>query len=292
MKILVTGGSGFVGSHIVREASARGHEVVSLARGAQAPSRLERVTNVGIDLVRPDGLEPALRSVRAVVHAAGVLYERPGQSFERSHVGATANLVDACKRAGVGKLVLLSSLGARTNAATNYLRTKRQAEKIIEESGIPFTIFRPSLVFGVGDRVVSHLVAMVRYSPLIPVVAPQDVRLQPVWVGDVATAVVGSIADASTNGHVYELGGPVQMTIEQLVELVKKSLGRTALSVRIPGLLATPLVRLGERLFDDPPLTIQQLEILESGGTCDPNPAAVTFGLRMRALADVLAEYR
>ena len=292
MKILVTGGSGFVGSQVVAEAAKRGHDVVSLSRGVQALPRGYRVAAVKVDLVRPHGLDEALQGVKAVVHAAGILRERGSQSFERAHVGATANLVDACKRAGVEKIIQVSALGAAVTAPTSYLRTKRQAERLVEESGIPFTIFRPSLIFGAGDRLVSHLVALVRYSPLVPVVAPERTRLQPVWVGDVVAAILGAVADPSTDATIYELGGPAQMTFVDLIEIVKKGLGRGAFNVRVPALLAHPFVRLGERFFDEPPLTVQELAVLSSGGTCDPSPAAVTFGLRMRSLADVLREYR
>lgn len=291
MKILVTGGTGFVGWHIVRAAVAAGHEVVSLSRGVQRVAHVYPVRNVRIDLVRPEGLLEALAGVGGVVHAAGILREQRGQDLERAHVGATANLVEACRRAGVGKIVHLSALGVHGKAREAYLRSKWEAERIIESCGLSYTIFRPSLVFGTGDRVVSQLLAVSRYSPLIPLLGDADAKVQPIWVGDVATAVLRALRDHSTDGAIYELGGPESMTIADVVETIKRETKRPALPVKIPRFLSGPLVRLGEQLFDQPPVTEEQLALLSAGGTCDPNPAAVTFGLRMRALADVLPEY-
>lgn len=281
-----------MGMRIVHELSTVGHEVVSLSRGIQSKGHPYPVANVKVDLIRPHGLDEALRGVQAVVHAAGILREHRGQSFERAHVGGTENLVAACRAAGVGKVVHVSALGSKRNASNTYLRTKWEAEQVIEASGIPFTIFRPSLIFGAGDRLISHLLRLLRISPFVPVLGPNEARVQPIWVGDVATAVARSIADPRTNGNRYELGGPVSMTFQDLVDLLKTASGRPVLNVQVPRILAQPFVRLGEALFSDPPLTIDQLGLLGVGGTCDPNPAAVTFGLRMRPLSDVLPEYK
>ena len=291
MKILVTGGTGFVGWHIVRAAVTAGHEVISLSRGVQRGGHVYPVRNVRIDLVRPEGLLEALAGVGGVVHAAGILREQRGQDLERAHVGATANLVEACRRAGVGKIVHLSTLGVNAKAPEAYLRSKWEAERIIESCGLSYTIFRPSLVFGAGDRVVSQLLAVSRYSPIIPLLGDTDAKVQPIWVGDVATAVVRALRDRSTDSAIYELGGPESMTIADVVKAIKHETKRPALSVKVPRFLSGPLVRLGEQFLDQPPVTEEQLALLSAGGTCDPNPAAVTFGLRMRALADVLPEY-
>lgn len=268
-----------------------GHEVVSLSRGVQRGSHVYPVRNVHIDLVRPDGLLEALAGVGGVVHAAGILREQRGQDLERAHVGATANLVEACRRAGVGKIIHLSTLGVHAKAPEAYLRSKWEAERIIETCGLSYTIFRPSLVFGAGDRVVSQLLTVCRYSPIIPLLGDTDARVQPIWVGDVATAALRALKDRSTDGAIYELGGPESMTIADVVETIKRETKRPAVPVKVPRFLSGPLVRLGEQLFDRPPVTEDQLALLSAGGTCDPNPAAVTFGLRMRALADVLPEY-
>ena len=291
MKILVTGGTGFVGWHIVRAAVAAGHEVVSLSRGVQRGGHVYPVRNVHIDLVRPEGLLEALAGVGGVVHAAGILREQRGQDLERAHVGATANLVEACRRAGVGKIVHMSTLGVHAKAPEAYLRSKWEAERIIETCGLSYTIFRPSLVFGSGDRVVSQLLAVCRYSPIIPLLGDTEAKVQPIWVGDVATAVLRALSDRSTDGAIYELGGPESMTIDDVVEAIKRETKRPAVPVKIPWFISGPLVRLGEQLLERPPVTEEQLALLSAGGTCDPNPAAVTFGLRMRPLADVLPEY-
>ena len=265
--------------------------MVSLSRGVQRGGHVYPVRNVHIDLVRPDGLLEALAGVGGVVHSAGILREQRGQDLERAHVGATSNLVEACRRAGVGKIVHLSTLGVHAKAPEAYLRSKWEAERIIESCGLSYTIFRPSLVFGAGDRVVSQLLTVCRYSPVIPLLGDTDARVQPIWVGDVATAVLRALKDRSTDSAIYELGGPESLTIADVVDAIKRETKRPAVPVKVPRFLSGPLVRLVEQLFDRPPVTEDQLALLSAGGTCDPNPAAVTFGLRMRALADVLPEY-
>jgi len=147
------------------------------------------------------------------------------------------------------------------------------------------------LVFGSCDRVVSQLLAVCRYSPIIPLLGDTEAKVQPIWVGDVATAVLRALRDRSTDGAIYELGGPESMTIADVVEAIKRETKRPAVPVKIPWFISGPLVRLGEQLLERPPVTEEQLALLSAGGTCDPNPAAVTFGLRMRPLADVLPEY-
>jgi len=291
VKILVTGGTGFVGWQVVRAAVSSGGEVVSLSRGVQRGGHAYPVRNVRVDLVRPQGLLEALAGVTGVVHAAGILREDKGQDLERAHVGATANLVEACRRAGVDKIVHLSALGAHAKSPSPYLRRKWEAERVIESSGLPYTIFRPSLIFGAGDRVVGPLLTISRYSPVIPLLGDSSAKVQPIWVGDVATAALRALKDRSTDGAIYELGGPLAMSIADVVETIRSETGRRAFPLRVPAFLSSSLVRLGEQLLSHPLVTEDQLMLLVAGGTCDPNPAAVTFGLRMRALADVLPEY-
>jgi uncharacterized protein YbjT (DUF2867 family) len=292
VKILVTGGTGFVGWHIVRSAVAAGHETISLSRGVHRGTHVYPVRNVHLDLVRPQGLLEVLSGVEAVVHAAGIVRTQRDQGWERAHVGASANLVEACKRAGVRKIVHLSALGVHARAPSAYLRSKWEAEKVVENSGLAYTIFRPSLIFGTGDRVVSQLLTITRYSPIVPVLGDAGLTVQPVWVGDVTTAVLKSTVDSSTDDAVYELGGPQSMTIPDVIDTIKRGTGSAAWPVRLPHVVSGTLVRLGEQLLSHPPVTQEELVSLAAGGTCDPNPAAVTFGLRMRALADVLPEYR
>jgi len=132
---------------------------------------------------------------------------------------------------------------------------------------------------------------MARVSPLLPLRTAGDIVIQPIWVGDVAKALVAALSDDSTDGNIYELGGPAEMTFDSLVKTVKEAAGRSSLSIHLPEFLAAPLARLAEMLLKHPPMTAAQLSLLTASGTCDPSPAAVTFGLRMRSLVDVLSEY-
>ena len=278
MKVLVAGGTGFIGSAVVRQAVASGHRVACLSRGVHPACHPRGVVVFKVDLVRPQGLERALTGIDTVVHAVGILREGKGQSFERVHVGGTANLIDACKRAGVSKIVYLSSLGAHLNRRNTYLRTKAEAEHLIEGSGIPYTILRPSLVFGTGDRLVTHILSWMRGSRVVPILSQHGLPIQPVWVGDVATAVVRALDDPKTNGQVYDLGGPAEMTYADMVNLIREQTGIKALALPVPAILTEPLGRLGQRLFERPPLSSDQLELLVSIGRHRKQRKGTEFG--------------
>jgi NADH dehydrogenase len=148
------------------------------------------------------------------------------------------------------------------------------------------------LVFGPGDRLVTHLITLLRFSPLVPVIGPDNTTFQPVWIGDVCTAVLRALKDSKTDGRTFHLGGPAAMSFAQIIDAVKTGTGRRAMNVRVPSFITTPFLKLGEQIFGEPPLTSEQLGLLAAGGACDPGPAAVTFGLRMRTLADALQDYR
>jgi uncharacterized protein YbjT (DUF2867 family) len=185
----------------------------------------------------------------------------------------------------VRRYLHMSALGARAGARSRYHRTKWAAEEAVRASPIPWTIFRPSIIYGAADQFVNMLGAMVRRYPVVPVVGTGQQRLQPVPVEQVAEAFARAVALEGTVKHVYEVGGPDAVTMLQLLDLIGAALGRARVrKVHVPIGLVRPLSRLLHRLPGFP-LTPDQLLMLEEDNVCDPQPFLSTFGLSPVKLA-------
>jgi uncharacterized protein YbjT (DUF2867 family) len=222
-----------------------------------------------------------------VVHLVGIIRETPAaaSTFERIHTQGTINVLEAAATTGVRRYVHMSALGARAGARSRYHRTKWAAEEAVRASPIPWTIFRPSIIYGPADQFVNMLAAMVRRYPVVPVIGTGVQRLQPVPVEQVAEAFARAIGLEATVKHVYEVGGPDAVTMLELLDLIGAALGRPRVrKVHVPIGLIRPLARLLHRLPGFP-LTPDQLVMLEEDNVCDPQPFFTTFGLTPLKLA-------
>jgi NADH dehydrogenase len=281
--VLVTGGTGFVGRAVVAALLRRGHRVRCLVRpgSTRRLAALPGATAVPGDVTEPRGLPEALAGAEAVVHLVGIIREQPGRgvTFARLHTEATGNVIAAACGSGVRRIVHMSGLGTRPEARSRYHQTKWAAEQAVRESGLDWTIFRPSVIFGPGDGFVSLLARLVRWCPVVPVVGDGRNRLQPVAVGDVAESLARAVERPGTAGAVFEVGGPRPYTFDEVLDEIGAALGRR----RVPKLhhpvdVMAPVVRWLERLpfF---PLTSDQLLMLRESNTCDPEPWARAFDI-------------
>ncbi len=279
--VFVTGGTGFVGRAVVGALLADGHRVRCLVRPG-SEGRLPRrdgVEPVAGDATTPVGLADAVRGADAVVHLVGIIREFParGITFERLHTRATEHVVGAAREAGARRFLHMSSLGTGPAARSLYHRTKWAAEQAVRASGLEWTIFRPSVIFGPGDGFVSLIARLVRWFPVVPVIGDGQNRFQPVAVADVAEGFARALERPATVGQTFEVGGPHAYTFDEIVDEVAAALGRR----RVPKLhhpvgLMAPVVRVLEHvpLF---PLTSDQLLMLSEGSTCDPGPFTRAF---------------
>jgi uncharacterized protein YbjT (DUF2867 family) len=281
--VAVTGGTGFVGRAVVGALSRHGHQARCLVRAAPEGrvTGLNGVSTVPGDVTQPAGLPEALRGADAVVHLVGIIRERPGRgvTFERLHAEATRNVVAAAREAGVPRFVHMSALGARARAPSRYHQTKWAAEETVRQSGLDWTIFRPSVIFGPGDGFVTVLARLVRWLPIVPVVGSGKNRLQPVSVTDVAESFARAVERPPTAGQAFAVGGPRAYTFDQVLDEVGAALGRRRVrKLHHPIGLVAPLVRALERapFF---PLTTDQMVMLREDNTCDPAPWAQAFGI-------------
>lgn len=273
--ILVTGATGFVGSEILRRASRRGWRVRGLARHpeeAEALGRLPHVELFRADIGDRQELAEAMEGVRAVIHLVGIIAPTKRQGFEEAHVGGTENVLEAATNAGVRRHVHMSALGVeRGRELTAYWRTKWAAEEAVRSSGLSYTIFRPSTIFGPDDVLFNRLAKLVRWSPVVPLPGGGGQRMQPVWVGDVAECFLQAARMERTPRDTYEVAGPDILTLREVVGVLAGVLGKRRAVVPVP---IAPL-RLGaglaERVLSSPPITRDQLEMLAVPNVADPD---------------------
>ena len=291
-RVFVTGGTGFVGKAVIRALQAHGILVRCLVRaGSEADLKgFEAIERVPGDVLVPKGIAESMQGCRAVIHLVGIIREHPasGVVFERLHSQATANIVAAAQEAGVHRYLQMSALGVRPEARSRYHRTKWEAEESVRRSGLDWTIFRPSLIYGRGDGSVSMLAAMIRRLPVVPVLGDGRFRLQPVAVEQVAEGFARALDQPATIGKTYEVGGPQSYAFTEILDQIGTALGKPRVrKLHQPLALMRPLVRLLEPLpfF---PITSDQLTMLEENNVCDPSPFYRDFDLPPIAFSDGL----
>jgi NADH dehydrogenase len=283
MRVFVTGGTGFVGKAVIRALQSHGVIVRCLVRpGSEADLKgFEAIERAPGDVLLPEGMEAAMQGCAAVIHLVGIIRERPGLgvTFERLHSLATANMVMTAQKAGIRRFLQMSALGTRPGARSRYHQTKWEAEKIVRESGLEWTIFRPSVIYGAGDGFVSMLARMVRL-PIVPVLGDGRYRLQPVPVGQVAEGFARALERPVTIGQTYQVGGPRPYTFNEILDQIGEALGKPRVrKLHQPLGLMRPLVKLLEPLpfF---PVTSDQLLMLQEENVCDPTPFLRDFELK------------
>ena len=301
--ILVTGASGFVGSRAVPALIDAGHRVVALVRSPNAgelvagrlsaAQRAQLETRVG-DVTRPETLPPPLMGVDAVLHLVALPRDlRDGRDLLLVNTGGTANLVAAMTTVGVLRLVHMGAMGVEDDPTLHYASSKAQAERLVRESGLDWTILKPSLLFGPGDGFFNIIADLVRMSPgVVPVPGRGDARFQPIHVGDVARVIVATFADLATIGFSIELGGPRYWTYREITAEVLRAMGRRRLMIPTP----VPLIRLvagtAERLRIPFPVATDQLRQLRLDNIGPLDVIAERFGFEPRDMAGALSYLR
>ncbi|BEH08725.1 MULTISPECIES: NAD-dependent epimerase/dehydratase family protein [Geobacter] len=269
MKIFVTGGTGFVGGHVRRALLERGHSLRLLVhrRSEGVEAGVEQVEG---DVTRQDTFAGAMAGCDVIVNLVGIIREFPAQgiTFEKLHVEATRNLVEAARAAGIRRHLQMSALATRPDATAAYHRTKWRAEEVVRQSELDWTIFRPSLIFGPKGAFVDMLAGFVRRFPAVPVVGDGTYRLQPVSVDDVARCFALALDMPETVGQTYELCGPDRLTYNEVLDTIGRVLGKGHV-VKIPqplGLLklVVPIMQ-GFSFF---PLTMDQIILLTEENIC------------------------
>jgi NADH dehydrogenase len=290
--ILVTGGSGFIGGHVVHELRSRDLPVRCLVRDLRRGAKLAAwgCELVEGDVTDPQSLARAVDGADAVIHLVAIRQGRREQ-FQRIMVGGTRDLLSAAKAAGVRRFVHMSALGTgeSTKDLVPYYGAKWENEQQVQGSGIPYVIFRPSFVFGPDGGILPTFAKLAKLTPVTPIIGRGDQRIQPIWADDLAKYFADAVERDDAAGHIFELGGPDVVSWNEFWERLKRARGIRRPSLHIPVGLMKVNALFTERLPGDIPLTRDLLKMLELGDNVVSDEDAVRmFALPLLPLDDQL----
>ena len=264
--ILVTGGTGFVGGHVVASLRRAGKRVRCLVRDVRSAERLAGCELVEGDMTHPATLRGAVDGADAVVHLVAIRQGKD-EAFERIMSQGTRDLVAAAEEAGIRRFVHMSALGLdeRTKDLVPYYHAKWEMEEALWGSSLPFVIFRPSFVFGTDGGLLPTFRRLAKLAPITPIVGSGAQRIQPIWADDVASYFARALEDDVPTGTTFELGGPDIVSWDELWTRLKDALGVRRPSVHVPMSLMRVNALVTERLPGDIPLTRDLLKMMEAG---------------------------
>ncbi len=288
--ILVTGGTGFVGSHLVPRLVETGDKVRCLVRDLAKAGTLQAygVELVAGDVTRLQTLERAMRDVETVIHLVAVIRERRNVTFNGVNVQGTRNVVQAAVGSGVRRFIHMSALGANPNPKYRYTCSKWQGEEAVRSGNLDFTIFRPSVIFGPGSGFTTQLIRSLSMFPfLAPVPGSGKACFQPIWAGDVAAGIIQALKGGKAR-QTCEIGGPEHLTYEQMLDTAIYVLGIKRIKIHFPLLLMRPAVMVMEKVLRNPPVTLVELAQLDVNNTTDLNSVEHFFGFKPLPLSQGL----
>ncbi|WP_457638669.1 complex I NDUFA9 subunit family protein [Persephonella sp.] len=264
MKIFIAGGTGFVGRHLVSLLEKDHHLIIP----ARQPSKLQHETpNVTVIPFSEELSDLIIKhSPDIVVNLLGILQEEPseGITFEKVHVEYTKSLIEGAKKSGVKKFIHISALGADINSKSRYAKTKAEAEQIVINSGIPYVIIRPSIILGKGQKLFEDLK---KFSSLTPVILAPAGKVQPVHIDDVVETIKKAVEDESIKNTIIELCGSRIITYRELFEFALSYIGKKRVVLQMPAWFFWMMLPVF-KLFPEPPVTEDQLYLLETDNIC------------------------
>ncbi len=298
MKILVSGGTGLVGSEIV-ERLLPGVNGTQITVGTRSPRSREK-TNSHVRFVRSDvndsaALEAATEGQEVVIHCVQ-FPNHPIENHWRNWTymkvdgEGTVRLVAAAKKNGVRRFIYLSGAGAGRGRMETWFQAKQMAENAIRESGMEYVIFRPSWIYGPRDHSVNRFVLISRFLPFLPVIGNGRTKAQPVYVGDVAEVVAKAVGLEKAANKIFEMGGPEELTMDEIMRTVLGTVGRKRLLLHHPPVLMK-FIAFFFQLLPYPPLTPAAVDFLTMENSVDSTSAVETFGLKLRTLEEGLKSY-
>ncbi len=299
MRVAVTGGTGFVGSHLVPLLLEGGHELRVVGRGARSATLPAGLSPTFGDVVSGDGLEAAFEGAEVVVNLIAVIRNQGVQTFDSVNAKGTQNLVRAAQAAGVRRVVHLSAIGADPDPMCPYLFSKWQGEQWIQGSGLEWVILRSSVIFGERDGFFSLLAKAISMpAPFLVIPGDGTATFQPIAAEDVARCLLMAVEETDRTGHIYEVGGPDQMTLEEITVAVAEALGKDwfGIAKRRPLHLDPRMIRpaalVMDKLMRNPLVTPQQLDMLAKANVTARDAVKSQFGFEPKPLRPNLGYLR
>ena len=277
--VLLIGGTGYLGDVMRNRIRDAGYSVKLLTRSPEHNKRWERegFHPVSGNITDADSIVRALDGVDSVINLVAIIKEKGDVTFERMNYQGSVNVANAARQAGVSRLLQMSALGAGNMPDYPYHFTKWRAENHIKDLDLEWTIFRPSIIFGPGDKeqFVGQLADVVRKAPVIPVIGDGKSMFQPIHLNDVSDSFIKALDDpATTASQTYDLGGPEKMSYEEILDEIASTLGKKKRKIHMPpGLMQMAVSIMNPLPLIEPPVTNQQLKMLKLDNTTDHNAA-------------------
>lgn len=299
--IFITGGTGFIGQHLLTALKEDKYDIRCLARTSERAALCrDRGFEAFIgNILDAETLKGSLEGVDMVIHLVGIIEDRGDMTFEQVHVGGTKNIVEEVKRAGVRHFFYQSALGASLNSSSRYQRTKAEAEEIVKKSGIPCTIFRPSLIIGEKDGFTEKLMELVRLGPVVAVPGDGNAKSQPMDVNDWVKCFMKVINHPEAVEKTYEFGGPEHLTYNEIVTQLMEVMGIKKPIIHMPMSFVragVPFVGIAQGLGKFlrkkiPSVTSEQLKLLSLDNICDVTSVEKLFGFRPITFRESLRKF-
>ncbi len=280
MRIAITGATGFIGRNLVENLKKENHALRLLIHSSVVPAESGgKTTVVSGSLEETESLLDLCLDAEVLIHLVGIIVETRNKTFEKTVVQGTKNVVEACQKAGVKRIIYMSAIGANKYGSTVYLRTKHAAEELVKNSGLEYTIFRPSLVYGERDGFLTLQRKILRWSPVSPIIGSGKYLMQPVQIEDMVASVRESLTNSDSINKTIEIGGSQRLEYRQIIYLIKRQFGLRRLNLYLPIWLMKITAWFLELFLKPAPVTVDQLRMLEEGSVADIEFMKSRFGI-------------
>jgi len=293
MPTAILGASGFIGNYLTLTLLHLGYitHLLYNRKDPQFTSVRGKVVTFRGSIENEKALEECFESCETVYHLVGLIAQTKDKTFEKVVEGGTEKVVRAAQNAGVRKIIYLSALGTAPDSDSLYFQTKYRAEQTIINSGLDYTIFRPSIVYGAEDQFINRIASMIKRAPFLPVIGDGLYRLQPVYVEELCAVMASAASEDFTSRKIYEIGGPEQLTYLEIVDIIKRVLEIKRVNIHIPIGLVRLVAALMEKIIKRAPITTDQIKMMRAGSTCDATVAEKAFNVKFSALETQLSKY-
>ncbi len=296
--ITIIGGSGFIGHHLVGRLAAKGYRIRLAVRDTEKAAALMTQGNVGqvvgmqTNIRNAASVERAVAGADIVINLVGLLFQAGAQKFDAVHMDGAGTVAKAAKVAGAGQLIHMSALGASPTSESNYARTKAAGEDLVREAFDGATILRPSVVFGAGDDFTNKFACLTSVAPALPLLDGGASRMQPVWIEDLADAIVAIIERPDHQGKIWEFGGPEALPLKEIIGAILKVTERSCFIAPLPESMMRFMAFFMQMVPGKPPLTPDQVRLLKTDNVVSGNHSGFAdLGIEPVALSSVLPDY-